>query len=69
MDDGFKVNYENFGDLLAEVKAVTGKKRSDPQITQIVRIVRKEKLQPRITRIARIRKYRKEISDTLKIFP
>lgn len=26
LDDGVKVNYGKFGDLLAEVKAVTGKK-------------------------------------------
>ena len=26
LDDGVKVNYHKFGDLLAEVKAVTGKK-------------------------------------------
>ena len=26
LDDGVKVNYAKFGDLLAEVKAVTGKK-------------------------------------------
>jgi len=26
LDDGVKVNYEKFGDLLAEVKAITGKK-------------------------------------------
>ena len=29
LDDGVKVNYGKFGDLLAEVKAVTGKKPSD----------------------------------------
>jgi len=28
LDDGVKVNYGNFGDLLAEVKAVTGKKKN-----------------------------------------
>ena len=27
LDDGVKVNYGKFGDLLAEVKAVTGKKK------------------------------------------
>lgn len=27
LDDGVKVNYGKFGDLLAEVKAVTGKKQ------------------------------------------
>jgi hypothetical protein len=27
MDDGVKVNYGKFGDLLAEVKAVTGEKK------------------------------------------
>jgi len=27
LDDGVKVNYGRFGDLLAEVKAVTGKKK------------------------------------------
>ncbi len=26
LDDGVKVNYGKFGDLLAEVKAITGKK-------------------------------------------
>ena len=26
LDDGVKVNYGNFGDLLAEVKSITGKK-------------------------------------------
>ena len=29
LDDGVKVNYGKFGDLLAEVKAVTGKSASD----------------------------------------
>lgn len=29
LDDGVKVNYEKFGDLLAEVKAITGKKPKD----------------------------------------
>lgn len=29
LDDGVKVNYGKFGDLLAEVKAVTGKKATD----------------------------------------
>jgi len=27
LDDGVKVNYDKFGDLLAEVKKVTGKKK------------------------------------------
>jgi hypothetical protein len=35
LDDSVKVNYGKFGDLLAEVKAVTGKKPRDPQITRI----------------------------------
>jgi hypothetical protein len=29
LDDGVKVNYGKFGDLLAEVKAVTGKKAKE----------------------------------------
>jgi hypothetical protein len=29
LDDGVKVNYGKFGDLLAEIKAVTGKKAGE----------------------------------------
>jgi len=28
LDDGVKVNYGKFGDLLAEVKAITGKRKN-----------------------------------------
>ncbi len=40
LDGWAKVNYAKFGDLMAEVKAVTVKKENEPRITRIARIMK-----------------------------
>jgi len=35
LDGSVKVNYGKFGDLLAEVKAITGQKKNEPRITRM----------------------------------